>query len=143
MRNIAVTILALVALAFGCKVGDTRWCAVNNGTDEFVDVIYGGPEKEIRNLLANPCEDTPVSHFSFYTEDGDCTAAFISCHETDVAIMISLCAPYPVVINYSASSDGSGWTHVASGTKGKRAAERVRNAANVITARARQYNWNP
>lgn len=68
---------------------------------------------------------------------------FISCHETDVAIMISLCAPYPVVINYSASSDGSGWTHVASGTKGKRAAERVRNAAKVITERSRQYNWNP
>lgn len=69
MRNIAVTILALVALAFGWECDNTGgWCVESSGS--VVHIV--GPEKSMAKILDYPCGDNPVvGVLLIYRRDGE------------------------------------------------------------------------
>jgi hypothetical protein len=142
MRKIAILILSMTVMLFAfCKVGNSRWCYYE--IDNILHhVEYGGPEKEIRSLLKNPCEGTSVGGFFSYAdlEDPEHPWQFyIYCPDIRVTLII-----YPAAIDIVTHNDGlTDDTLTVQGDKADRAWKRAKDASAKILKKAKTLNWNP
>lgn len=140
MKKLAIFVLALAALSFGCNVGDARWCT------EYIDdsfnntaTHFGGPENTIRKMLHDPCERTRVEDFYMLESELGETLFFVfTCPETRVWIEIRNDDTLFVHKLHSNRVIGT-----ITGEKAIRAFRLADSVAKEITSRANKYNWNP
>lgn len=134
MRKLAIFVLALAALSFGCKVGDSRWCSESLSD---TDIKFGGPEPTIRTMLKDPCEGTSVRTFALLTHTSGETLFFISCPETHVWINI-----YEDEIRLIDSRTDKTFGRIG-GEKARRAFQFADSVGTEIIRLGNNYNWNP
>lgn len=154
MKKIAIIVLALVALSFGCNVGDTRWCHyVEKSKKRHTDIYdgYGGPEYEIRKLLNDPCEGLHVMSFGLYSsyDNPEETHYLIECAvnpqaRVPLGTLLEVHENKLVIHLFDGIhlSNGPVDMEIDTGDVARRAFRRAENAASVIANKAR-YRWNP
>ncbi len=146
MNKIAIIILALVALSFGCKVGDTRWCYYasaasilheEHGPYMKKEVHYGGPEPKIREMLNDPCDGAEIKSFSFeyiqFKNGREEEYYWVNCGEFDYYI-------WPDTLKLGS---WHGVVPIETGSKAKAAYRRVSKAAKIIIENFVKPGWNP
>lgn len=138
MRNIAVTILALVALAFGCYTGyNSQWCAEYHPEEKEWNIqehmLYGGPQNELIKLFNNPCQGDHIGYIAKYLYyDGDLF---------EIGCMPETGSRWTIVITKHSYHR----TDSIEIIKGRQAFDFMKKATDLIEAKSRKSisAWNP
>lgn len=137
MKKIAIIILTLVALSFGCKVGDPMYCHEEDGSYEVKKVYYGGPESKIREMLNDPCDGAEIKSFGVsYLQFKSGRTGYIywvSCDEFEYYI-------WPDTLKLGS---WHGLVPIETGSKAKAAYRRASKAAKFITENSGKPGWTP
>lgn len=138
MKKMAIIILALVAMSFGCYTGyHSQWCAEYNPEEKewngLAYMLYGGPQSELVKLFKNPCQGDHIGYIAkYYVSGGELF---------EIGCMTETGSRWTIVISeYSYHRTDS--TEII---EGRQAFDFMKKATDLVTSKSRKSisAWNP
>ncbi len=149
MRNIAVTILALVALAFGedsgCLVWENAdWCVETAISKNHMSTYYGGPSDKINKMLNYPCGDVSVAGIM---SRSDISETYMLLCEDRTRGLIKVDGHENIIVVYDAEAFLNEHRiivkHVIGGDRPRKAYQLVKKTVKYIEKHQKRFEWNP